>query len=163
EGTLYETEAAEAPLLMYIHGGGLVWGTKNDIDQKQVELYTNAGFNVFSIDYRLAPESKLPDIIRDVQNAIEWLVQQGQEHADVYAGNIGVIGSAAGGYVPLMTGNVKTRQQAIISFYGYGDITEDWYLNPSPGFSKMTNVPEVLAQQLIGNEPITASQIEKRY
>lgn len=163
EGTLYETEAAEAPLLMYIHGGGLVWGTKNDIDQRQVELYTNAGFNVFSIDYRLAPESKLPDIIRDVQNAIEWLVQHGQEHADFDPGKIAVIGSSAGGYLALMTGTLKTRPQAIISFYGYGDITGDWYLKPSPHFSKMTNVPEVLAQQLIGNEPISASPIEKRY
>ncbi|HLQ72126.1 MAG TPA: alpha/beta hydrolase, partial [Bacillota bacterium] len=82
EGTLYKTTETHAPLLIYIHGGGLVWGTKDDIDKNQVDIYTNAGFNVFSIDYRLAPESKLPEIITDVQDALEWLVYKGKEYAD---------------------------------------------------------------------------------
>lgn len=163
EGTLYETAEANAPLLMYIHGGGLIWGTDADIDKRQVELYTRSGFNVFSINYRLAPESKLPDIIGDVQDALKWLVQHGKEHADFDPDKIAVIGASAGAYLALMTGTLKTRPQAIVSFYGYGDITGDWYLKPSPHFSKMARVPEALAKQLIGNEPISASPIEKRY
>ena len=163
EGTLYKTTKANAPLLMYIHGGGLVWGKKGDINKKQVDIYTNAGFNVFSIDYRLAPESKLPDIIKDVQDALEWLVHEGKEHADFDPNSIAVIGASAGAYLSLMSGTFNVRPQAIVSFYGYGDITGDWYTEPSPHFTSMTTVPEALAKQLIGNKPISASPIEKRY
>lgn len=163
EGTFYKTAKEYAPLLLFIHGGGLIWGTKNDINKKQMELYTNAGFNVFSIDYRLAPETKLPDIIEDVQDAIVWLVQHGKEYADYDSDNIAVIGTSAGGYLALMTGTLKTRPKAIVSFYGYGDITGDWYTKPSPHYTKMTAVPEALAKQLIQDTPISASPIEKRY
>lgn len=163
EGALYQTTETNAPLLMYIHGGGLIWGTKDDIDKKHVELYTDAGFNVFSINYRLAPESKLPDIIMDVQDALKWVIQKGSEVADYDPDNIAVIGASAGAYLALLTGTFKIRPKAIVSFYGYGDLTGDWYVKPSPHYSKMTTVPEMLAKQLIGSKPISASPIEKRY
>lgn len=163
EGTFYKTTKTHAPLLMYIHGGGLIWGSKDDIDERQIKLYTEAGFHVFSINYRLAPETKLPNIVGDIQDAMEWLVNHGHEHVDYNPENIAVIGASAGGYLALMTGTFKTRPKAIVSFYGYGDITGDWYRKPSPHYSKMTAVPEMLAKQLIEKEPISAAPIEKRY
>ncbi|WP_152655995.1 alpha/beta hydrolase [Oceanobacillus sp. CFH 90083] len=163
QGTLHETTKKQAPLLMYIHGGGLIWGTKDDLAKKQIEWYTNAGFNVFSIDYRLAPETKLPEIIEDIRDAIVWLVEKGKQQFDFDTENIAVIGSSAGAYLALMTGTLETRPKAIVSFYGYGDITGDWYTKPSPHFTKMTSAPEMLANQLIMDKPIAASPIEKRY
>src|SRR5699024_2781817 len=68
-----------------------------------------------------------------------------------------------GAYLALMTGTLKTRPKAIVSFYGYGDITGDWYTKPSPHYTKMTIVPQMLADQLIQNKPISSSPIEKRY
>ncbi|GGP13129.1 alpha/beta hydrolase [Oceanobacillus neutriphilus] len=163
KGTLHETGKKQAPLLMYIHGGGLIWGTRDDLDKKQVELYIDAGFNVFSIDYRLAPETKLPEIIEDIRDAIVWLIEEGNREFDFDTENIAVIGSSAGAYLALMTGVLETRPKAIVSFYGYGDITGDWYTEPSPHFTKMPSAPEMLANQLIMDKPIAASPIEKRY
>lgn len=163
KGTLHETVQKQAPLLIYIHGGGLIWGTRDDLDKKQVEWYTNAGFNVFSIDYRLAPETKLPEIVEDIQDAIVWLVEEGNQQFDFDTENIAVIGSSAGAYLALMTGTLKIRPKAIVSFYGYGDITGDWYTEPSPYFTKMPPAPEMLANQLIMDKPMAASPIEKRY
>ena len=38
-----------------------------------------AGFAVVSIDYRLAPETKLPAIIEDVEAAFDWIRGQGPD------------------------------------------------------------------------------------
>ncbi|WP_080875611.1 alpha/beta hydrolase [Oceanobacillus timonensis] len=162
-GTLHETTEKQAPLLMYIHGGGLIWGTRDDLDKKQIELYTNAGFHVFSIDYRLAPETKLPEIVEDIRDAIGWLVEEGSQQCDFDKENIAVIGSSAGAYLALMSGTLQNRPKAIVSFYGYGDITGDWYTEPSPHFTKMPAAPEMLAKQLIMDKEIAGSPIEKRY
>ena len=37
------------------------------------------GFVVVSIDYRLAPETKLPEIITDVEDAFKWIRKYGRE------------------------------------------------------------------------------------
>lgn len=163
KGTLHETVKKHAPLLMYIHGGGLIWGAKDDLDKKQIALYTDAGFNVFSIDYRLAPETKLPEIIGDIRDAIIWLTEEGNRQFDFDMENIAVIGSSAGAYLALMTGTLAIRPKAIVSFYGYGDITGDWYTEPSPHFTKMPSAPKMLANQLIMDKQIAFSPIEKRY
>ena len=48
------------PVIVWIHGGGLIFGSRTDIPEEQLKLYLNAGFSLVSIDYRLAPETKLP-------------------------------------------------------------------------------------------------------
>ena len=64
---------AAKPAVMWIHGGALIMGSRKSPDASfQAEL-VKRGFVVVSIDYRLAPESKLPDIIADVKDAWRWL------------------------------------------------------------------------------------------
>jgi len=162
-GDFYSVETSLAPLVVYIHGGGLIWGTRGDIKKEQIALYQQAGYHVCSIDYRLAPESKLPSIIEDVQDVLVWLKEKGAARFDFDPERIAVIGSSAGGYLALLTGTLQVRPKAIISFYGYGDILGDWYLQPSPYYSKMTKVPEALARQLIQKKTISEAPIEKRY
>lgn len=163
KGDFYPTEESNAPLIIYIHGGGLIWGERKAIIQEQVTLYNKAGYNVLSIDYRLAPETKLPKIAEDIQDALKWLQEEGNQQLNFNAEKIAVIGSSAGGYLSLLSGTFSLKPKAIISFYGYGNITGDWYTKPSPYFTKMTKVPEMLVKQLIQNKAISASPIEKRY
>lgn len=161
KGDLYPVKKENAPLIVYIHGGGLVWGTKEDISKEQVELYNDAGYHVFSIDYRLAPEAKLPEIVTDIEEAIHWV--KNQEFFSFDRNRIAVIGGSAGAYLALTTGTFKEKPNAIISFYGYGNILGDWYLKPSPHYIKTTMVPEILAKQLINLKQISSAPIEKRY
>lgn len=163
KGDFYPSEEKNAPLVVYIHGGGLIWGTRNDMKKEQTDLYLQAGYNVCSIDYRLAPESKLPAIKEDIEDLLIWLKGPEVKEFDFDPERIAVIGSSAGGYLALLTGTLPVRPKTIVSFYGYGDILGDWYQKPSPYFSKMTAVPEVLARQLIQNETISESPIERRY
>ncbi|ASN06750.1 alpha/beta hydrolase [Virgibacillus necropolis] len=163
KGDFYPINEENSPLIVYIHGGGLVWGSRNDINQEQISLYNQAGFSVCSIDYRLAPETKLPEITEDIQDALIWLKEKGREKFDIDPERIAIIGSSAGAYLALMSGTFRIKPKAIVSFYGYGDILGDWYTKPSPHFAKMTKVPEALARQLIQNKPISEAPIERRY
>ena len=66
KGDLYPASEKLSPVIVYIHGGGLFWGSREDLKKAQLDFYHQAGFTVFSIDYRLAPESKLADIREDI-------------------------------------------------------------------------------------------------
>ena len=80
-----------------------------------MERYNQAGFSVFSIDYRLAPESRLPEIVEDVRDALAWLKQEGLSRFDLDVSRIAVAGSSAGGYLGLMTGTFADKPTAIVS------------------------------------------------
>ena len=74
-----------------------------------------------------------------------------------------MIGGSAGGYLALLSGTFGIKPQTIVSFYGYGDITSDWALKPSPHCQKVFAVPQELADMLISNDIITVGPIQKRY
>lgn len=47
------------PAILWLHGGALIFGNRSMLPGEQMELYLAAGYTVISIDYRLAPETKL--------------------------------------------------------------------------------------------------------
>jgi len=49
--------------ILWIHGGALIVGHRGTIRTSQLDEYLKAGFVVVSIDYRLAPETKLAKIL----------------------------------------------------------------------------------------------------
>lgn len=159
----YPTSEQFAPIIVYIHGGGLFWGSREDMKHEQIEFYVQKGFNVFSIDYRLAPETKLPDIQTDIEDALFWVKHEGTKQFDYDVEKIAVIGSSAGGYLALLSGTFETKPKVIVSFYGYGDIRGNWAQKPSPHYKAMTAVPKELADMLVSNKVLTVGPIEKRY
>lgn len=164
KGDFYPVSEESSPVIVYIHGGGLLYGAREDIKKHQVELYHSAGFNVFSIDYRLAPETKLPFIVEDIHSALEWVVNEAPKQYKVDPQRIAVIGSSAGAYLALMSGTFQKRKpQAIVSFYGYGDIAGEWAVQPNKHYQAMTKVPRNLVDMLISDNIVTTGPIERRY
>src|ERR1041384_8278971 len=116
------------PVVFWIHGGALIGGDRNGIRKDQLASYIDAGFAVVSIDYRLAPETKLPEIIDDLKDAYRWVRKEGSKRYKLDDKRIAVIGHSAGGYLTLMAGFcLEPRPKALVAFYGYGDIVGDWY------------------------------------
>lgn len=144
------------PALIWIHGGALIGGHRCNIANEQLGLYLNAGYSVVSIDYRLAPETKLAGIVSDLRQAFRWVARDGPERLGIDPGRIAVVGHSAGGYLTLMSGfAVKPRPRALVSFYGYGDITEAWYSKPDPFYCKQAPVTRQDAYRAVGSRAIS--------
>lgn len=125
------------PVIVWIHGGGLITGGRGGPALEQRQRYLDAGYVIVSIDYRLAPETKLPSIVEDVRDAIQWVRAKGPELLRIDPRRVAVIGHSAGGYLTLMAGFiVEPRPQALIAFYGYGDVDGDWYAKPHAIYRK---------------------------
>lgn len=139
------------PVVMWIHGGALIMGNRGGIDAALRAGLVKAGLVVVSIDYRLAPETKLPGILEDVADAYLWVRQKGPELFKADADKIAVMGGSAGGYLTLTCGyRLEPRPRALVSFWGYGDIAGAWYSRPDPFYSKMPAVPQDEAYKAVG-------------
>ena len=140
----HSENATSSAAIVYIHGGCLIYGSRKGFNSAQLELYLKAGYTVVSIDYRLAPETKLPEIITDLQDAIRWVSKSGPDLFSIDPQRIALVGHSAGGYLALMSGCwVVPRPRAIVSFYGYGDIVGDWYSKPDPFYCKQPMVSDL--------------------
>jgi acetyl esterase len=76
---LYRAYAASGPqpILLWLHGGGFIGGTVDDIDYVCSRLARLAGVVVASLEYRLAPEHSYPAGLSDTYDAMRWLAEHG--------------------------------------------------------------------------------------
>ncbi len=121
------------PVIVYIHGGSLINLGRDGIQQNPLkDFFLSDGFVVVSIDYRLAPETKLPGIIEDIEDAFRWVREKGPALFGADAERIGAAGASAGGYLTLMTGfRVQPRPCVLVAEMSYGDPVGPWQANPS--------------------------------
>jgi acetyl esterase len=64
--------APDAPLLVYMHGGGYVIGDIESYDAPCRLLCRHAAMHVLSVGYRLAPEHRFPAAVEDTAAALRW-------------------------------------------------------------------------------------------
>ncbi|MER9402802.1 alpha/beta hydrolase [Mesorhizobium caraganae] len=80
----------KAAVVLYIHGGGFILGGLDSHDDVCAELCAPTGFEVVSVDYRLAPEHLHPAAFDDALHAFEWA-------ASTYDRPVVLCGDSAGG------------------------------------------------------------------
>ena len=149
------------PAVFWLHGGALIMGNREVIAPEQLLMYLNAGYTVISVDYQLAPETKLEAIVEDIRDAWRWVCERGPELFSIDPERIAVIGHSAGGYLTLMTGFcVQPRPRALVAFYGYGDIIADWYSRPDPFYCQFPPVPDDEIKWLVGSAEFTGTRFE---
>lgn len=120
------------PVAIWIHGGALINGGREGIGRAG-RMLLEEGFCVVSIDYRLAPETKMPGIYKDLTDAIQWIRENAGEKFRGDASRLVVLGGSAGGHLALTAGYMATPPPAaIVSFWGYGDVIGPWMSEPSP-------------------------------
>jgi acetyl esterase/lipase len=128
-----EEDERVRPVVVWIHGGALINGHRESVPGWLTDAARQQGWVLVSLDYRLAPETQLPEIIADLEDAFRWIDEQGPKlfHADPK--RVAVVGGSAGGYLTLTAGfRAKPRPIALVSLWGYGDLVGPWYSEPSP-------------------------------
>jgi acetyl esterase/lipase len=158
-----ETDRA-APVILFIHGGALVEGSRTWINEIQRSEFLEDGFAVVSIDYRLAPETKLAEIASDIDDAISWVRNEGAKQYHLDPNRLAIIGQSAGGYLALLAGcRVQPRPRAVVSFYGYGDITASWLSRPAAFYTQMPPVEAEKAFRVVGTSPVSCIESPASY
>ena len=96
---LWLPEEESFDLFVYFHGGGIQSGCRK-VDPSLPEYLTTRSVGLCSVEYRMFPEAKYPDFIRDCAASVAFI----KEHIGEYGSckRIFVGGSSAGGYLSLM-------------------------------------------------------------
>jgi acetyl esterase len=89
--------AAQGPLIVWLHGGGFVFGGVETHDRQCRLLAATAGVAVLSLDYRLAPEHPWPAALDDAVAALEWVAARPVDGLGFQPTAVGVGGDSAGG------------------------------------------------------------------
>ncbi len=106
----------DAPLLLWLHGGGWVIGDLDTADATARALANRSGAVVVSVGYRLAPEHRSPSALEDCMAALIWAVQEA-EMLGVDSGRVAVGGDSAGGNLAaLLCHQVRDGSGPTISF-----------------------------------------------
>jgi acetyl esterase len=83
------------PVLVYLHGGGWVCGSPRT-HRKLAHRFAEAGYLVFNVDYRLAPEHPFPTPFEDCLAAVRWAHREAARFGGD-AARLAVGGDSAGG------------------------------------------------------------------
>ena len=153
--------AGPHPAIVWIHGGALIFNSRATIPADENDLFLRAGYIVVSIDYRLAPETKLPAILEDVEDAYRWVREKGPGLFQCDPERLAVVGQSAGAYLALMSGTrLHPPPKVIVSFYGYGDIAGPWLSQPA--YLSQPRVTKEAALQAISRNEISEADVEPR-
>jgi acetyl esterase/lipase len=144
------------PAVVWIHGGALIMGSRAGIDAALRDALVRSGCVVVSVDYRLAPETKLAGILEDVRDALRWVRGEGAKAFGIDPARVAVAGASAGGYLTLTTGyRAEPPPRALVSYWGYGDVAGPWYSRPDPFYRRQPLVPREEAEKGVGGVCLT--------
>ncbi len=132
------------PVLMMIHGGGWVQGTKEGQVLRAL-AYLEMGWAVVNVTYRLVQVSRAPAAVEDCLCALQWIARNAERY-DFDTSRIVTSGNSAGGHLALTSGMIppstglgrecvsgsfagppaipSVEVAAIINWYGITDVAD---------------------------------------
>ena len=119
-------EAAGAPLVVFLHGGGWLRGSRKVFtpgisDAQSFDRIVAAGFAVASCEYRLSGEARFPAQLDDVDAALAWLRAHGAEYG-VDASRIVLWGVSAGATLAALTAIRGADVRGAVDWFGPADL-----------------------------------------
>jgi acetyl esterase len=96
---LYRPTAGPSPLILFVHGGGFVYGNLDTHDAMARTVAVKSQCALLSVDYRLAPEAPFPAGRDDCVSVLEWLAMRPLDGVDT--GRIALCGDSAGAQIAL--------------------------------------------------------------
>ena len=166
EPNYWQADTVMHPTFVYIHGGGWLGGSKDNVTFF-IMPYMQKGYNVVNIEYGKG-EGSAPLAVNDCMLAFKWIVRNAKEH-NIDLNNIYVAGESAGGHLAMITGLLNSEPgkhplycgdslkiKGIVNWFGITDIAAvEKYLQ--------TTHPEWnYARQWVG-DPARMDSISKKY
>ncbi|GAB1817102.1 alpha/beta hydrolase [Herbidospora sp. RD11066] len=90
------TDEPSLPVVVYLHGGGWVYGTPRQLDPLARDLAVRTGAAVALVDYRLAPHHVFPAAVDDAWTVVRDVFDRPASYGAV-PGKVAVAGDSAGG------------------------------------------------------------------
>jgi len=124
------------PTLVYIHGGGWIFGTKEG-SVYQFLPYLERGWRVVNVEYRMAGNSLAPGAVEDTRCALRWIHRNAAQWK-FDTSKIVLTGHSAGGHLSLITamlpkgtpidnrcyGDEDLKVAAVVNWYGITDVKD---------------------------------------
>jgi acetyl esterase/lipase len=96
-----EHAATATPVVMMIHGGGWLFGSKED-SVLYLLPYLQMGFAVVNVEYRMGSVSLAPAAVEDCLCALHWIGRNAKKYAFDLS-KVVITGGSAGGHLALTT------------------------------------------------------------
>lgn len=124
------------PTLVYFHGGGWIFGTK-ETSVLQFLPFLEKGWRVVNVEYRMAGNSLAPAAVEDTRCALRWVFRNAKQY-NFDTSKIVLTGHSAGGHLSLITGMLpkgspldnqcygdeELKVAAIINWFGISDVND---------------------------------------
>lgn len=152
-------------VLLYLHGGGLVAGQRDDLPEAYLQALIEAGIGILSLDYPLAPESKLDDILAVLAKLLEWHEAKGYRLFNQTEAHYFLFGRSAGAFLALQLAarGLAPRCRGLISLYGYTSLQLAAFNLPSRHYLTYPSVSQEEVAKLIQDKPLTQGYLLLRY
>jgi len=125
-------KAGKHPCLIVVHGGSWSSGDSGELPELNSYLAIK-GYNVASINYRLAPKYQTPAPVEDIHNAIAYLCKHADE-LNIDTNNLVLLGRSAGAQIALMAAYTlhDVHIKGVIDFYGPADMVWGYSIRSNP-------------------------------
>jgi acetyl esterase len=126
-----------APTLLFLHGGGWVYGDLDSHDAACRHLAEKSAVQVLAVDYRRAPEHPFPAAAQDAIAAYRWLTTH-TDVVDADPSRLAVGGDSAGGNLSAVVAIAAAREGLPLAF--------QLLVYPATDFSRRTRSRELFGQ-----------------
>jgi acetyl esterase/lipase len=144
----YSSGTKKSPCVIVIHGGSWSEGDSKQLPDLNSYL-ANRGYNVASINYRLAPEYRSPAPIEDTKDAIHYLTENSAK-LNIDTNNFILLGRSAGGQIALVAAYSfqDPKIKGVISYYAPADMVWGAKIKGNPW---VLDIDKVFANYLGGS------------
>jgi len=153
------SKAAPTPVVIVIHGGGWIAGTK---EERVLEImpYLQMGFAAVNVEYRLAQVALAPAAVEDCRCALHWVFANAKKY-NFDPTRVVLQGGSAGGHLVLTTGMLTSaagfdrecytgednvwsqnpgtdkdpRVAAIVNWFGISDVVDELHGPNAKGYA----------------------------